>query len=237
MFEERLAEMHKQHRGQSPADAEFNFLYHARNLEGYGTVIFEVNTFPPTNKELQTSSGYNSNDVVHVGVSANGITLFRNGRRVLSYPWCNICKLSFKRKQFLLSVVQTVSSSEQMQNGNHNKTSKFIPTTREVVQHENFTLQCPKLARSLWQTAVEYHTFFRLKAPPISSKSTAVSILAPFNLSFRYSGRTEFQGLEDMKRKMRTTERPFSRSSFNRFARKTVSTTTVVCFLYTIFRQ
>jgi tyrosine-protein phosphatase non-receptor type 4 len=34
--ERRIAELHKLHRGQLPADAEYNFLEHAKRLDMYG---------------------------------------------------------------------------------------------------------------------------------------------------------------------------------------------------------
>ncbi|VDN26623.1 unnamed protein product [Cylicostephanus goldi] len=39
-FAKKVAELHAMHRGQSPAEAEFNFLDHAKRLDMYGVELF-----------------------------------------------------------------------------------------------------------------------------------------------------------------------------------------------------
>jgi hypothetical protein len=38
----RVGELHRLHRGQTPAEAEFNFLEHAKRLDMYGVDLFEA---------------------------------------------------------------------------------------------------------------------------------------------------------------------------------------------------
>ncbi|VDK73609.1 unnamed protein product, partial [Anisakis simplex] len=85
-FIKNVAELHKLHKGQSPAEAEFNFLEHVKKLELYGVDLYPA-------KE----SGDNA---IGVGVSSCGVLVFRSGRREALYPWSSIMKLSFKKKLF-----------------------------------------------------------------------------------------------------------------------------------------
>lgn len=57
--ERRIMELHKLHRGQLPADAEYNFLEHAKRLEMYGIDVHHA--MDSDRNELQ------------LGVSANGL--------------------------------------------------------------------------------------------------------------------------------------------------------------------
>jgi len=41
-LERKICELHKLHRGQTPADAEINFLEHARRLEMYGVDLHKA---------------------------------------------------------------------------------------------------------------------------------------------------------------------------------------------------
>uniref|UniRef100_A0A915PU39 Moesin/ezrin/radixin homolog 1 n=1 Tax=Setaria digitata TaxID=48799 RepID=A0A915PU39_9BILA len=81
-----IIDLHKLHRGQSPAEAEFNFLKHAKDLDLYGIDLYPA----------KESSGA----VIGVGVNSAGVVLVRCNRRELVYPWPAIMKLSFKKKLF-----------------------------------------------------------------------------------------------------------------------------------------
>ncbi|VDM91999.1 unnamed protein product [Litomosoides sigmodontis] len=81
-----IIELHKLRKGQSPAEAESNFLKHAKDLELYGVDLYQA----------KESNGA----VIGVGVSNNGVVLVRCNRREAIYPWSAIMKLSFKKKLF-----------------------------------------------------------------------------------------------------------------------------------------
>ncbi|KYM84287.1 Tyrosine-protein phosphatase non-receptor type 4 [Atta colombica] len=69
-MEKKISELHKLHKGQLPADAEFNFLDHAKRLDMYGVELHKARD--STNKEIQ------------LGVTSIGLVVFQNGIKINS---------------------------------------------------------------------------------------------------------------------------------------------------------
>ncbi|XP_044583750.1 tyrosine-protein phosphatase non-receptor type 4 isoform X3 [Cotesia glomerata] len=174
-MEKKICELHKLHKGQLPADAEFNFLDHAKRLDMYGVELHKDST----NKEIQ------------LGVTSIGLVVFQNNIKINVFSWSKIVKISFKRKQF------------------------FIQLRRE--QSENydtllgFNMQTYRSSKNLWKACVEHHTFFRLHSPKMRPRRFPLTLSSRFT----YSGRTEFQTVEDGKHRARV-ERTFIRSPSKR---------------------
>ncbi|XP_032242658.2 tyrosine-protein phosphatase non-receptor type 4 isoform X1 [Nematostella vectensis] len=89
-FEERAAEFHKHHIGQTPADAEFNFLEVAKTLDLYGV-------------DLHCAKDHDGTDLF-LGVSALGLTVYHNKCKINFFPWSKIVKVCFKRKRFFIQI-------------------------------------------------------------------------------------------------------------------------------------
>uniref|UniRef100_A0AAF5DD56 protein-tyrosine-phosphatase n=1 Tax=Strongyloides stercoralis TaxID=6248 RepID=A0AAF5DD56_STRER len=136
-----------------------------------------------------------------VGVNSYGICLFQNTQKINAYPWCSIMKLTFKKKIFnvVIRILNELNEEED-----------------KVFCFHIITSQSCKL---LWKSCIEHHTFFRLIAPPIPPPKSIFSL----GSRYRYSGRTEFQTMEEMKRRARV-ERAFMRAnSRNNFNRATIT--------------
>ncbi|XP_016955013.1 tyrosine-protein phosphatase non-receptor type 4 [Drosophila biarmipes] len=88
--ERKVGELHKLHRGQLPADAEYNYLEHAKRLELYGIDLHKATD--SNGKELQ------------LGVSAVGLLVFQHSLRVNTFSWSKMVKVSFKRKDFFIQL-------------------------------------------------------------------------------------------------------------------------------------
>lgn len=184
-IEKKITELHKLHKGQTPADAEYNFLDHAKRLDMYGVDLHRARVRDTTNTEIQ------------LGVTSAGLVVFQNNLKINTFSWAKIVKISFKRKQF------------------------FIQLRREGTETYDsllgFNMLSYRSCKNLWKSCVEHHTFFRLHVPRPPSRRLLFSL----GSKFRYSGRTEYQTLEEGKHKSRT-ERVFTRSPSKRFARQTI---------------
>ncbi|XP_064647817.1 tyrosine-protein phosphatase non-receptor type 4-like isoform X4 [Lineus longissimus] len=221
-FEKEVAKLHKTHKGQNPADAEFNYLDRAKRLEMYGVDLHNARVRDQSNLEIM------------LGVTSVGLVVFQNSMKINTFSWAKIVKISFKRRQF------------------------FIQLRRELVSDENdsvenligFNMNSYRSCKNLWKSCVEHHTFFRLHTPLPPKKYGLFSL----GSKFRYSGRTEYQTIEDSKRRARVersfssysmrfgfklsigslaspktshdSHEPFSRSPSKRYARRTVGGTT-----------
>jgi tyrosine-protein phosphatase non-receptor type 4 len=96
-FEKLVAEKHKQHRGQTPADAEYNFLERAKRLEMYGVDLHNARD--------------QSNVDIQLGVTSAGLVVFQNNLKINTFSWAKIVKISFKRKQFFIQLRREVTDS------------------------------------------------------------------------------------------------------------------------------
>lgn len=85
-----MSELHKLHRGQLPADAECNYLEHAKRLEHYGIDFHKATD--SSGKEIQ------------LGVSGIGLLVYSNELRINTFSWSKMTKVSFKRKEFFIQL-------------------------------------------------------------------------------------------------------------------------------------
>ena len=96
-IDRRITELHKLHKGQSPAEAEFNFLEHAKRLEMYGISLHNG----------KDSSGRD----IQLGVTSIGLVVFQNQLKINTFSWSKIVKISFKRKQFFIQLRKELTES------------------------------------------------------------------------------------------------------------------------------
>ncbi len=96
-IDRRITELHKLHRNQSPAEAEFNFLEHAKRLGTYGISLHSG----------KDSSGRD----IQLGVTSAGLVVFQNSLKINTFSWSKIVKISFKRKQFFIQLRKELTES------------------------------------------------------------------------------------------------------------------------------
>uniref|UniRef100_A0A915AD62 Moesin/ezrin/radixin homolog 1 n=1 Tax=Parascaris univalens TaxID=6257 RepID=A0A915AD62_PARUN len=87
---EKIRELHKQHKGETPAEAELHYLDNAKKLSMYGIFLF------PAKDSKGTS--------VHVGVCAHGINVYCDQIRAHRFIWQNIIKIAYRRNTFSIKL-------------------------------------------------------------------------------------------------------------------------------------
>eukprot|EP00918_Siedleckia_nematoides_P091484 GHVU01200931.1.p1 GENE.GHVU01200931.1~~GHVU01200931.1.p1 ORF type:complete len:687 (+),score=99.52 GHVU01200931.1:196-2256(+) len=176
---EKISELHRTHKGQTPAEAEQHFLENAKKLAMYGVDLHQA----------KDSEGVD----IMIGVCASGLLIYRDRLRINRFAWPKILKISYKRNNFYIKV----------------RPGEFETFESTV----GFKLTNHKMAKRLWKTAVEHHTFFRLKEPEPAQRT---GFFPRFGSRFRYSGRTQYQ----TKQAASTLDRPqpdFERLHSHRF--------------------
>ncbi|RZF45166.1 hypothetical protein LSTR_LSTR007129 [Laodelphax striatellus] len=193
-MEKKIAELHKLHKGQTPADAEFNFLDHAKRLEMYGVDLHKAKD--SANKEL------------HLGVTSIGLVVFQNGIKINTFSWGKIVKISFKRKQFFIQLRRELSEDYDTLLGFNVLTYRSCKNLwKSCVEHHTFfrLLHSPQQHLSC-------------------SRGGGARRFLSLGSKFSYTGRTQLQTAEETARcTQRLLDRAtFKRSPSKRALRQTV---------------
>ncbi|XP_065315923.1 tyrosine-protein phosphatase non-receptor type 4-like isoform X2 [Gordionus sp. m RMFG-2023] len=94
----KIMDLHKNHKGHTPADAEYNFLCIAKTLETYGVQMYEALD--------------ENNVAIQLAVSCAGVLAFQNIIKINTFSWKSILRISFKKKFFYLHIQENTSSME-----------------------------------------------------------------------------------------------------------------------------
>ncbi|XP_072017622.1 protein 4.1-like isoform X10 [Amphiura filiformis] len=89
-LEEKVMELHKTHKGQTPAEADANYLENAKKLNMYGVDLHHA----------RDSEGVD----IMLGVCANGLLIYRDRLRINRFAWPKILKISYKRNNFYIKI-------------------------------------------------------------------------------------------------------------------------------------
>lgn len=178
----RIAELHRRHCGQTPADAEYNFLQCAKTLDHYGFDFYDAKVATDYSLKILTCKVQDGGDrSITVGVNGCGITVFQNTVRVNSFPWSAIVKLSFKRKNFLVQM-KTIGENDVRSGAIFSRVNDSWLFQEPVDTELCFNALSPQNCKMMWKSCIEHHSFFRLIAPPV----TPVKSLFHLGSRFRY---------------------------------------------------
>ncbi|XP_022089759.1 band 4.1-like protein 3 isoform X7 [Acanthaster planci] len=89
-LEEKVMELHKTHKGQTPSEADLHFLENAKKLAMYGVDLHHA----------RDSEGVD----IMLGVCANGLLIYRDRLRINRFAWPKILKISYKRNNFYIKI-------------------------------------------------------------------------------------------------------------------------------------
>ncbi|XP_078543682.1 band 4.1-like protein 3 isoform X11 [Lissotriton helveticus] len=89
-LEDKVIELHKSHRGMTPAEAEVHFLENAKKLSMYGVDLHHA----------KDSEGVE----IMLGVCASGLLIYRDRLRINRFAWPKVLKISYKRNNFYIKI-------------------------------------------------------------------------------------------------------------------------------------
>ncbi|XP_043851215.1 FERM, ARHGEF and pleckstrin domain-containing protein 2 isoform X2 [Dromiciops gliroides] len=118
-IQEKIIEHHREHRGQTPAESDFQVLEIARKLDMYG-IKFHLASDREGTK-------------IHLAVSHMGVLVFQGNTKINTFNWSKVRKLSFKRKRFLIKLHPEV-------HGPYQDTLEFLLGSRD--ECKNFWKIC-----------------------------------------------------------------------------------------------
>lgn len=133
-LEDKVLDLHKTHRGQTPAEAELNYLENAKKLAMYG-----VDLHPAKDSE---------NVDITLGVCSSGLLVHREKLRINRFAWPKILKISYKRHNFYVKLrpgeFEQFESTVGFKLANHRAAKKLWKTC--VEHHTFFRLMSPEPA-------------------------------------------------------------------------------------------
>uniref|UniRef100_A0A4X1VT80 Protein 4.1 n=1 Tax=Sus scrofa TaxID=9823 RepID=A0A4X1VT80_PIG len=88
-LEDKVIELHKSHRGMTPAEAEMHFLENAKKLSMYGVDLHHAK-----------DEGVD----IMLGVCASGLLIYRDRLRINRFAWPKVLKISYKRNNFYIKI-------------------------------------------------------------------------------------------------------------------------------------
>lgn len=124
-LEEKVSELHKQHRGQKPSEAELRYLENAKKLAMYGVDLHQA----------KDSAGVD----IMMGVCASGLLVYRDRLRINRFAWPKILKISYKRNNFYIKIrpgeFEQFESTIGFKLANHRAAKRLWKT---CVEHHTF---------------------------------------------------------------------------------------------------
>nr|XP_046154263.1 band 4.1-like protein 2 isoform X14 [Oncorhynchus gorbuscha] len=131
-MEEKVVELHKTHRGMTPAQADAQFLENAKKLSMYGVDLHHA----------KDSEGVD----IMLGVCANGLLIYKDRLRINRFAWPKILKISYKRSNFYIKIrpgeTEQFESSVGFKLPNHRAAKRVWKVC--VENHTFFRLMTPE---------------------------------------------------------------------------------------------
>ncbi|XP_040171610.1 protein 4.1 homolog isoform X2 [Anopheles arabiensis] len=87
---DKVIDLHKTHKSQTPAEAELHYLENAKKLAMYGV-------------DLHPAKDSEGVDIM-LGVCASGLLVYRDKLRINRFAWPKILKISYKRNNFYIKI-------------------------------------------------------------------------------------------------------------------------------------
>ncbi|XP_061127041.1 band 4.1-like protein 2 isoform X4 [Syngnathus typhle] len=133
-MEEKILELYKALKGQTPAQADVHFLENAKKLSMYGVDLHHA----------KDSEGVD----ITLGVCANGLLVYKDRLRINRFAWPKILKISYKRNNFYIKIrpgeTEQFESSVGFKLQSHRSAKRLWKVC--VENHGFFRLNAPEAA-------------------------------------------------------------------------------------------
>ncbi|XP_041951611.1 band 4.1-like protein 3 isoform X2 [Alosa sapidissima] len=131
-LQDKVMDLHCNHKGMSPADAEMLFLENAKKLSMYGVDLHHA----------KDSEGVE----IMLGVCGSGLLIYRDRLRINRFAWPKILKISYKRNNFYIKIrpgeLEQFESTIGFKLHNHRAAKRVWKTC--VEHHTFFRLVSPE---------------------------------------------------------------------------------------------
>ncbi|XP_077408378.1 band 4.1-like protein 2 isoform X11 [Vanacampus margaritifer] len=131
-MEEKILELHKSHKGMTPAQADTQFLENAKKLSMYGVDMHHA----------KDSEGVD----IMLGVCGNGLLVYKDRLRINRFAWPKILKISYKRNNFYIKIrpgeTEQFESTVGFKLQNHRSAKRLWKVC--VENHSFFRLNAPE---------------------------------------------------------------------------------------------
>lgn len=131
-LKQKVMDLHKTHKGQSPAEAELHYLENAKKLAMYGV-------------DLHPAKDSEGVDIM-LGVCSSGLLVYRDKLRINRFAWPKILKISYKRHHFYIKIrpgdFEQFESTIGFKLANHRAAKKLWKSC--VEHHTFFRLMTPE---------------------------------------------------------------------------------------------
>ncbi|XP_061610440.1 band 4.1-like protein 2 isoform X11 [Phyllopteryx taeniolatus] len=131
-MEDKILELHKSHKGMTPAQADAQFLENAKKLSMYGVDLHHA----------KDSEGVD----IMLGVCANGLLVYKDRLRINRFAWPKILKISYKRNNFYIKIrpgeTEQFESTVGFKLQNHRSAKRLWKVC--VENHSFFRLNAPE---------------------------------------------------------------------------------------------
>ncbi|XP_054274134.1 protein 4.1 homolog isoform X3 [Macrosteles quadrilineatus] len=131
-LEDKVMELHRTHKGQTPAEAELHYLENAKKLAMYGVDLHQA----------KDSEGVD----IMLGVCSSGLLVYRDKLRINRFAWPKILKISYKRHNFYVKIrpgeFEQFESTIGFKLANHRAAKKLWKVC--VEHHTFFRLATPE---------------------------------------------------------------------------------------------
>ena len=125
-LEDKVAQLHRTHKGQTPEEAELRYLDKAKSLAMYGVDLHPAHDLEGIN--------------ILLGVCSSGLLVYKDRLRIYRFAWPRIVKISYRRNWFYIKIKPGEFNQKESNMGFELDRKPYGAEVlwRDCVQHHSF---------------------------------------------------------------------------------------------------